>query len=515
MSSEISFKYGLSPICAMCSCPFNRPKIFDCLHGWCLDCIKQLPIEENGNITCPSCMSMTIVPPEGIEKLQDDIYRLTMAERHTFELNQQSLLQCDECPEDSRLSAIVRCQICEKNFCFECKQSHAIARRTKTHQIEQLIEQDPNWLIISSRKCAQHVDQKLLVHCKTCAKHICVICAALYHRDHSLVDCIAQGIKIKETLKEFINRSAHRRMLLRQAYEITTEAMQRQSKRTAQLELLIEEKYESFYQVTKKRSNDLKINANRTPKQQLKRFDTIYDELDLLHVALTNASDFVMRRFCLSTNADRQLLIDRIEKLLRTNVQPITACLFMKHTYNLANYQAISDICSSIGSLIKTGPHLIYHPNCIATGPGIDGPVEVGHPFTFTVILKNWNGEQLKFGGFHIDIDIEADSDEIYRPDMIEDLNDGTYVISMTPKESGELFFNIKIDTKAIGNSPYSVHVSQPKNSSSSSTTKKKILIQRKGSSHTHESLQYVKSSMHHHNNHNHQTCSCCGGSHH
>ncbi|XP_038052218.1 tripartite motif-containing protein 2-like [Patiria miniata] len=182
--------------CPICFCRYKDPKILDCLHTFCLNCLdgmlsKQQP--STGKITCPVCRKETPVPDAGLPGLLDCFFLSSLVDEinqqeRSLETQQQATTSptCDQC--DEGLEVVSRCLDCEENLCQLCKAAHVRFKRTKTHRvtlIEHLEQKDVPSADLSktySLKCPKHANQEMHFYCETCKMLACGTCAAIDHR---------------------------------------------------------------------------------------------------------------------------------------------------------------------------------------------------------------------------------------------------------------------------------------------------------------------------------------------
>ncbi|XP_038053634.1 E3 ubiquitin-protein ligase TRIM71-like [Patiria miniata] len=179
--------------CPICCCRFTDPKLLDCLHSCCLNCLDKLISRQQpkaDEITCPVCRRGTAVPDTGLQGLPNCFFLSSLVD----EFNKQErllgdappdTLTCEEC--DEGLEAVTRCLDCDGNICQKCLYTHRKKKSTKKHRtiyLDRIRSQIPpiEFRMKNYPQCNKHPKQELCFYCETCKTFACAKCAALDHR---------------------------------------------------------------------------------------------------------------------------------------------------------------------------------------------------------------------------------------------------------------------------------------------------------------------------------------------
>ncbi|XP_038052633.1 tripartite motif-containing protein 3-like [Patiria miniata] len=179
--------------CPICCCRFTDPKMLDCLHSFCLNCLKEFTrrqLPKAHEITCPVCRRITAVPDTGMQGLPNCFFLSSLVD----EFNKQERLlgdapanapTCEEC--DEGLEAVSRCLDCCKFICKKCLKAHERMKSMRHHRIIGKEEHKFAEALIGPRKkdnlkCNKHHNQDICLYCETCKTLACAACAALDHR---------------------------------------------------------------------------------------------------------------------------------------------------------------------------------------------------------------------------------------------------------------------------------------------------------------------------------------------
>ncbi|XP_038053516.1 E3 ubiquitin-protein ligase TRIM56-like [Patiria miniata] len=179
--------------CPICCCRFTDPKILDCLHSFCLNCLDELNSRQQPNadeITCPVCRQRTAVPDTGLQGLPYCFFLSSLVD----EFNKQERLLGDA-PADTRtyeecdegLEAVSRCLDCCKFICTKCIEAHERMKSMRHHRI---IGKEQNRFDVTTidpqkkatPQCTRHTNHEICFYCETCKTLACAKCVALDHR---------------------------------------------------------------------------------------------------------------------------------------------------------------------------------------------------------------------------------------------------------------------------------------------------------------------------------------------
>lgn len=126
-------------VCRVCKCLYREPKIMQCLHTFCADCVRQLepfsvssgvhngkavplegePLSSAVTVLCPECDSEVDIPLSGVDGLTTD--HLALDEVFLETLMSKNSVVCDLCSDGD---AEKRCEVCCVNLCEFCCQAH-------------------------------------------------------------------------------------------------------------------------------------------------------------------------------------------------------------------------------------------------------------------------------------------------------------------------------------------------------------------------------------------------------
>ncbi|XP_071803849.1 uncharacterized protein [Asterias amurensis] len=165
MASNITVQSVLEEIsqdhleCPICSGRFKQPKLLECSHSFCIECLQQLRqnSQSTTRLSCPVCRQETLLKENGIDGLKTDFKTMSLIEA------------------------------------IETKET-----RLKQQQEKQVPSQE----FVS--KCSKHTGKDLIMYCETCKKLICTTCIAKDHRTHPVIELSEASDKSKQHASELL-----------------------------------------------------------------------------------------------------------------------------------------------------------------------------------------------------------------------------------------------------------------------------------------------------------------------
>ena len=179
----------------------RRPRMLNCLHVFCEDCLEYLlndvkakNLQNSTTIRCPVCTQQTQVSGGSAASLplffyasKVDNVRKEVAERHKV---------CKMCRTDTHKANI-------SSYCFVCVCGHCEAchiKHDKIYQNHAQISIAPS--AINYIMCEKH-DAYFGHFCMTCQKAICSQCYVSQHCDHKVYDLTYDKQRVQNSLKAF------------------------------------------------------------------------------------------------------------------------------------------------------------------------------------------------------------------------------------------------------------------------------------------------------------------------
>ncbi|XP_038062528.1 transcription intermediary factor 1-beta-like [Patiria miniata] len=204
--------------CSICQERYQQPKILECLHSFCAQCLlKYCSTKHVGStaIPCPVCRQETKLPEVGVQGLKTNFHLIGLVEE--FELQEKLVcsgdtnLLCETCDDGNE--ATHRCLDCSVNICSRCHSSHKRVPVTSSHVIAPLDDVREGKVKLKKEnprqhpKCPVHEGEVARFFCKTCDTLICRDCTVIDHckPEHSYIDRNLATSKCKQLLAELVS----------------------------------------------------------------------------------------------------------------------------------------------------------------------------------------------------------------------------------------------------------------------------------------------------------------------
>ncbi|XP_050414545.1 E3 ubiquitin-protein ligase TRIM33 [Patella vulgata] len=199
-------------VCSICLNDFQEPKIIECQHSFCYNCLDDYVhrTSSNGQFLCPLCRQNIKLPEAGVKQ---------MANNSTLQIQ-----QCDVC---SNNQATCRCCDCQQHICDSCKSKHDKFVGCKGHLVvsvheiskqdlqqnstenpdagvkEDISEQSSRKYIHPEDNCSKHSEKKIEIYCKDCLVAVCFKCFVNEHNGHTYLDLQEDDVReqIRDELK--------------------------------------------------------------------------------------------------------------------------------------------------------------------------------------------------------------------------------------------------------------------------------------------------------------------------
>eukprot|EP00731_Ephydatia_muelleri_P008000 Em0004g338a len=382
--------------CAVCSKPYNDPRILPCLHSYCLQCLHH-EIEKSGSqrmFQCPICERNTSIPVGGASVLPQNLHLGFEVEvaGYMSKMVNNSDVACDHCIDGDNGPAVVFCCTCHQFLCKVAYEYHRTGRHLSKHKMVGLDQEGARQLHTTMKPrdhyCSQpnHGNNNLNFYCETCSLLVCLHCTTATHKSHTVkeISAVAKTHQIEIT------------GALEDAREVVTKltgAMDENNRMIEQVEI-------------SKRNASLAINnAFETLQQTLEeRKKTLLSELETISLSRTTALTLQKEQFE-KMIGDVGHYTDMASQILQTHTDHETVALR-------------GLIPTELQATLKRVQTISLTPNQVQS--------------------KTSEGAEYPHGGVEVKGEMRSKTHNgavVYGE--VEDHRDGTYTITLTPQTAG------------------------------------------------------------------------------
>ena len=456
--------------CAVCLDAFKEPKLLQCFHVFCKDCLQRLVVQDQQgqlSLCCPNCRQSTILPPTAtdVSSLQSTfhIHHLLEIQDALQKLKQPNKVNCDRC-KTPRL-ATSYCRDCGQFICHICSTVHNDWDTFAKHEVVALEQLESKVKELDALKkvtlyCSLHQGKELELYCETCEELICHNCTVSKHcqpeHKYDLVtdtfekhksDITTSLQPVDQQLDTYGKAKEHVRL---RSVELDDQEVA--------VEASIQQEAQHLHKVIEERTAELIGQLHQLTKTKKKNLAAQNDELETAETKLANCQSFV--RDSLRTGSQGEVMkikatVKKQIKEMASNFKPdiLTPC-------ETANVKFISSpeivqACRQFGKvyLKESSPE-----NCYLKGKGLER-AEPGKRATAVLHVVDHNGKACSTPVENVTSELVSEISGEKRDCSVKKTEDSQYEISYQPTRQGRYQLHIKVGGENIKRSPFPVTV--------------------------------------------------------
>ncbi|KAI8517954.1 hypothetical protein Bbelb_039710 [Branchiostoma belcheri] len=285
--------------CQICLQIFRRPKILDCLHSFCEECLKEYVKPGETVVKCPTCQRDTPLKQNGVPELKDNFFILNLVDTIGARKKVQhsvDKLPCDSCAGKGEV--VARCLRCNDFLCELCASGHKTMRAFKGHLVVTLDElRSGKYDGQTERKeptCDTHPGEKMRFYCKTHSVPICRDCTVLDHPkpEHNVVNLTEAAEELKFSTQQALKKFKETLHRTEEEIETTDKAIADNQIECKKAEQLVDEKVSDIVTHVMKIGEQCKENVKAEYGREEKQNRAKKEELELKKVRLTSTAEF-------------------------------------------------------------------------------------------------------------------------------------------------------------------------------------------------------------------------------
>ena len=448
--------------CAVCLEPYTDPKLLQCFHVFCENCLKSLASRtpQEQVVECPSCRHPTSLPQNGVSGLRGAflMHHLFDIQDTLKKVSAPAKTQCNKC---KKRESSCYCRTCGF-ICERCKDVHSEWEEFSSHEIislDQLTGDVINLVppVKTVLQCSKHPDKQLDLFCETCEEMICRDCIVRVHRDHQYDLATDAFLKHKDVIVASLQPVEQQLASVNKALEgLDTRCNQITTQRQT-IEADIERNVRQIHEALEARQEELITQLDRMTQQMMKSLGVQRDHLELVAARLKSCHEFVQES--LRTGSQGEILASK--KTVVQQVKEMTAD-FKPESYivpeekaNLKFTHSQKELTRSCQQFGKVDTCSACPDKCHAEGKGLHIAV-LGEAATATVHLVDQEGRECTDP---VDVTCElvsGDGSSQVRGEVSK-VGESKYEISYRPQRSGQHQLHIRVEDVYIAGSPFTI----------------------------------------------------------
>ena len=450
--------------CSICLDVFTEPKTLQCLHSFCLPCLKKMAAKSPSDapLRCPDCREDIRLPPEAsLDTLPHSFYFDRLLKLLAMQEQSQSP-SANICSCNRNSSPTGFCFDCEQFLCDECLNAHNFVAFLKGHRrlaVNQFQDADLREFLERPEKCKieYHEKDKLEYFCEDCKSSICQKCALLEHRGHQYVYIRKAADQCKEGLRESVNKVKAKIPAVEERMKNAEESLNAGKQKIERVKGEVEERVEILIQLLRQHKHSViseleGIEINETSRYEAKRCD-----LETRMAQLKSGVEFVDA--LLDRNLSNEIVdihdsvIERCAELEADGGQNPEEN-HVEIEYKAPEVFTVTTAKFAPGRLLAPG----FLDPSRSTIEGELKEAVVGQRAQFVVVTRDSQGKACSYGGDCVEVTVRSSTGEAVESTVL-DKGDGRYEVHYTPQAVGRSEVVVEMSGRAVGGSPFEVQV--------------------------------------------------------
>ena len=407
--------------CSICLDTYTDPKILQCFHVFCRQCLGVRDQQGKLSLTCPTCRQITPIPARGVAGLQS-AFRIN----NLLEIREESAKNTPATPE----------------------------RTTPT-------DLNP---VNKASHCFVHEDKELELYCETCGELICLKCVTKSgkHHSHDYEELNVAFEKYKEEITSSLEPMEKQVMTIKKALALIEHCCGEISDQRAAIEDNIHVTFRQLREVLTVRETELIGQLHQTTQGKLKGLAAQIDQIETTLAKLDSCLQFMRESIKAGNESDVLMMKTNTVHQVKELTTPFQPDTLKPNTEADMVFSALADLtamCQSYGQVSASGSP--DPSKCHTTGKGLEVAV-VGEKST--AILHAISCESIPFEEpiKSLECELVSEITGTRASCSVERRGQSQYKISYQPTIKGRHQLHIKVNGQHVRGSPSSVAVKSP-----------------------------------------------------
>ena len=459
--------------CAICLDNFKDPKLLQCFHVYCKDCLQRLVVQDRQgqlSLSCPTCRQSTVLPQAtGVSGLQSAFHVHHLLEiKHALEkVKEPQKVKCDKCKTPKPATSY--CRDCGEFICATCTTVHREWDAFAKHEVVAMEQFESKVKQLDALKkvtlyCSLHQGKELEIYCETCEELICHNCIVSKHcrPEHKYVLVGDTFEKHKAEITTSLDKVEEKLGLTNEALEQLDVQSQDLDDQQAATEENIQRERKLLIEAIEARTTELIGKADSFTKMKKKNLAAQKNELETVQTQLASCLSFV--RDSLKRGSEEEVMkmkngVMKQIKEMTDNFKPdmLPPCAN-------ANVKFTSSLPIQVSQLEQYGQIFLqqkFSEKCYATGKGLE-TAEPGERATAIVNVVDDKEKACPVAVESLTCELVSETTGEKKDCSVKKTGDSRYEISYQPASRGRHQLHIKVEGDHIKVSPFAVTVKLP-----------------------------------------------------
>ena len=413
--------------CSICLDTYTDPKILQCFHVFCRQCLVPLGVRDQQgqlSLTCPTCRQVTPIPAMGVAGLQS-----------AFHIN--NLL---EILEDS---------------------ARKLENAPATPERATLTDLNP---VNKASHCFVHEDKELEMCCETCGELICLKCAlkGCKHHSHDYKELNVAFEKYKEEITSSLEPMEKQVTTIKKALALIEQCRGEISNQRAAIEDNIHITFRRLREVLTLRETELIGYLHKTTQRKLKGLAAQSDQIETTLAQLDSCLHFMRESIKAGNESNVLMMKKNTVNQVKELTTPFQPDILKPNTEVDMVFSALADLtamCQSYGQVFASGSP--DPSKCYTTGKGLEVAV-VGEKSTAILHAVGYEGKPCEEPIQSLECELVSEIMSTRASCSVERRGQSQYEISYQPTIKGRHQLHIKVEDQHVRGSPLSVAVKSP-----------------------------------------------------
>ena len=292
--------------CAICLDTFKDPKLLQCFHVYCKDCLQQLVVHDRHgqhSLCCPTCRQSTLLPPAAnVSGLQPafHIHHLFEIQDALQKVKEPQKAQCGKCKTPRPATGY--CRDCGEFICAICTTVHSEWDAFTKHEVVALGQLESRVEQLDALKkvtlyCSQHQDKELELYCETCGELICHNCTVNKHcRPEHKYDLVGDTFeRHKAEITASLEPVENQLSVVNKALKQLDMQSQELNNQRAAVETNIQQQIQQLHELLEVRKTELISELDQHIQMKMKNLAALKDEVETVQTQLVSCLSFVTK----------------------------------------------------------------------------------------------------------------------------------------------------------------------------------------------------------------------------